>query len=218
MSEADISDADFDESLIAAAFRLAAVQGWRKVSVAAAAGDAGLPLDRTRERFSGRQALLLRFGRLADQAALAEAPSEGTVRDQLFDLIMRRIDYLQIHRAGVLSLLHALPAHPDTALLLGCATRRSMAWMLSAAGVSTGGIVGHLRVSALLGVWIWTLRAWERDEDLDLPATMAALDTALARVEGLASRLHRPGSGRKVAATPEPEADEPFSPHAEPAG
>ena len=35
----------------------------------------------------------------------------------------------------------------------------------------------------LIAVWLWTLRAWERDESADLSATMAALDTALGRAE-----------------------------------
>ncbi len=133
--DAAMDDAAFDNALIAAAFQLAAEQGWRRVSVVAAARAAGLPLARARERFPGRSAILLRFGRLADQAALAEAPSEGPVRDRLFDLLMRRIDALQTHRAGVLALLRALPAEPPTALLLALATRRSMRWMLAAAGI-----------------------------------------------------------------------------------
>ena len=70
-----MDDAEFDSALIAAAFQMAAEQGWRRVSVAAAARAAGLPLARARARFPGRAAILLRFGRLADQAALAEAPS-----------------------------------------------------------------------------------------------------------------------------------------------
>ena len=116
---------------------MAAEQGWRSVSVAAAARAAGLPLARARERFPGRAAILLRFGRLADQAALAEAPSDGPARDRLFDLLMRRIDALQAHRAGVLALLRALPGEPPIALLLTLATRRSMRWMLEAAGIPT---------------------------------------------------------------------------------
>ncbi len=114
-----MDDAEFDRALIAAAFQVAAEQGWRRLSVAAAARAGGLPLPRARERFPGRAAILLRFGRLADQAALADAPSEGPIRDRLFDLLMRRIDALQSHRGGVLALLRALPSEPPFALLLG---------------------------------------------------------------------------------------------------
>ncbi len=105
----------------------------------------------------------MRFGRLVDQAALADATSEGPARDRLFDLLMRRIDALQSRRGGVLALLRALPSEPPFALLLGLATRRSMRWMLEAAGVSTAGVRGELRVRGLVAVWLWTVRAWRAD-------------------------------------------------------
>jgi AcrR family transcriptional regulator len=184
-----MSDTDFDSDLIAAAFRLAAEQGWPRVSVAAAARAAALPLDRARERFPGKFAVLLRFGRMADQAALKDSPGEGPVRDRLFDLLMRRFDALQAHRSGILALLRVLPADPATALLLTCATRRSMRWMLEAAGANASGLRGELRVRGLMAVWLWTLRAWERDETADLSSTMAALDNALRRAESAAQWL-----------------------------
>ena len=240
---------EFDRALVASAFALAGEQGWARLSVAEAARRAGLPLDRTRARFPGRLAVLARFGRMADQAALAEVstaaataatstpgtPAAGTpapgvsapgvqapetaplgtppvgmpgteaagtgmsgsggagrdepVRDQLFSLLMRRIDVLAAHRAGVLALLRAAPADPPLALWLGCATRRSMRWMLEAAGVGTRGLRGELRVKGLVAVWLWTVRAWQADESADLAHTMAALDSALGRVERMAGWL-----------------------------
>ena len=194
-----MSDTDFDSALIASFFRLAVEHGWAGTSVAEAARAAALPLAEARTRFPGRASVLRQFGRMADCAALAETPTEGTVRDKLFDLLMRRIDVLQAHRAGVIALLRALPSEPPTALLLACATRRSMRWMLQAAGVSTAGLRGELRVRGLIAVWVWTLRAWERDDSADLSGTMAALDAALRRAEQFAGWLG--GRGAATAAS-----------------
>ena len=204
LHDVQMDDAEFDRALIAAAFQVAADKGWRSVSVGAAGRAAGLPLARARERFPGRAAVLVRFGRLADQAALAEAPGDGPPRDRLFDLLMRRIDMLQSHRAGVLALLRALPSEPTTAVLLTRATRRSMRWMLDAAGVPTRGINGELRVRGLLAVWLWTIRAWRSDETEDLSTTMAALDAALRRAEQAADWL-----GWRAAPAPQPAEDTP---------
>jgi hypothetical protein len=204
----DMDDAAFDRALISAAFRLAAENGWRSVSAAAAARAASLPASRARVRFPSRVAILLRFGRLADQAALAEVPASGSARDRLFDLLMRRIDTLQAHRGGVLALLDALPAEPPIALLLALATRRSMRWMLEAAGITTAGIRGELRVKGLVAVWLWAIRAWRRDESQDLAATMAALDSALRRAEWAAERL----GWRAPPAEPTPGGAEPPEP------
>ena len=208
-----MDDDAFDRALIAAAFTQAAEQGWRHVTVVGAAREAGLPLPRARARVPGRAALLLRFGRIADQAALAELPGEGSVRDQLFDLIMRRIDVLQAHRGGVLALLQALPREPRTAVLLACATKRSLRWLAQSAGVDMTGLRGELKLRGLLAVWVWTLRAWERDENADLSATMAALDAALNRAEQAARWLH--GRPRAEPQTqPAPPAEPPPPPPA----
>lgn len=209
-----MSDAEFDKALVGAAFALAGRSGWDAVSVAEAARSAGLDLVRARERFPGRAAILLRFGRLADQAALAQVPSEGSIRDRLFYLLMQRIDVMQEHRAGVLALLRRLPCHPATALLLDCATRRSMGWLLGAAGVSTAGLRGELRLRGLCGVWLWAMRAWQRDETEDMSTTMSAVDTALQRAGRLAAWL---GDAARPAAEPAPAPEpEPPVPEAPP--
>lgn len=212
--DAGMDDAEFDRALIAAAFQIAAEKGWRTVSVASAARAGGLALPRARARFPSRAAILLRFGRLADQAALADVPSDGSVRDRLFDLVMRRIDALQAHRAGVLALLRTLPADLPTALLLTVATQRGMRWLLEAAGVQSTGPRGELRVRGLLAVWLWTVRAWRNDDSEDLAATMVALDEALRRAERAAEWL----GWRPRHAAPPPEEPPPAeAPPAEPA-
>ncbi len=204
-----MDDADFDRALITAAFALAAEHGWGRVSVVEAAQRAGVPLDRARVRFPSRGTILMRFGVQADQAALATV-SGDTPRDRLFDVLMRRLDALQAHRAGVLALLRALPCRPGLALLLEVATRRSMRWMLEAAGIPAHGRLGDVRTRALVGMWLYVLRAWRADASDDLAATMAALDRALdfaARVESwLPAGLRTPGAApAEPAATPTPE-------------
>jgi ubiquinone biosynthesis protein COQ9 len=192
----------FDKALVAAAFELAAARGWTHVSVAEAARAAGLPLAEARLRFPGRTAILLRFGRMADAAALAgtDGMPDGTTRDRLFDLVMRRLDVFQAHRSGVIALFKALPADPLTAALLWGATLRSMAWLLDGAGVSPTGLDRTVRAHGLAVVWLAVIRAWTDDESEDLSATMAALDRALDRAEQMSGWI----GGRRGAAEPGP--------------
>lgn len=193
-----MTDSEFDGALITEAFRIAAEAGWRVVTVADAARAAGLALARARERFPAKASILLRFGRLADQAALTDAMTDGSVRDRLFDLLMRRFDALQAQRDGIKALLRTLPTDPATALMLACATGASMRWMLQAAGVGATGARGQARVNGLVAVWLWGMRAWEQDVTEDLSATMAAVDKALERAEQVASWL----SGTRPAPPP----------------
>lgn len=176
-------DHDPDAALVFACFAQIAARGWMRLSIPQAARDAGIPLDAARRRLPGRSTLLMQFGALADAHTLKDAPAEGEPRDRLFDLTMRRIDFLQSHRAGVIALLQAVPFDPLAATLLGGATLRSMVWLLAAAGIEATGARGGLRVAGMLGVWGWTVRAWQRDTSDDLVATMAVLDDALLRAE-----------------------------------
>lgn len=178
----------FDAAVVAAVFMQAGLIGWRDTSLVESCREAGLDLPRVRMRFPGKTAVLLRFGVMADQAALAATPSTGIPRDRLFDAIMARFDQLQAHRDGILALTEALRFDPGTTFLLYGATLRSMKWMLDAAGIPSQGLTGQLRIHGLLAVWAYALRAWERDQGSDLPATMAAVDRALDRAlqaEGL---------------------------------
>lgn len=173
--------ASFDHALIAAAFALIAETGWRRLSAADAARRGGLDLAEARQRFPSRLSILLRFGSLADQAALTGALVTGPVRDRLFDIVMRRIDALQTHRSGVIALLRELPQDPLTLLALAGPSARSAAWMLEGAGIPATGLRGGLRTPGMMALWLATVRAWQSDDSEDLSATMAALDNALNR-------------------------------------
>jgi ubiquinone biosynthesis protein COQ9 len=197
-----MSGPDFDQALITAAFQRAADVGWTRLTIVDAARAAGLSLAEARVRFPGKLALLRRFGTMLDEAALAAAPADGPPRDRLFDLIMSRFDAMKPHRAGLRALLRHLPGDPALVVGLGCATRRSMRWMLQAAGISTSGVRGELRVRGMVAVWLWALRAFEQDATDDLAPTMAALDTALTRVHAAGAWL----AGERKSA--EPDADE----------
>jgi hypothetical protein len=211
MADDELDDDGFDRALIGAWFALVADSGRRFPTVAAAAHEAELSLARARWRFPARASVLMRFGRLADQAALTGVMTDAAVRDRLFDVVMRRIDQLQAHRAGVIATLRMLPANPPLALLLAAATERSMRWMLDACGVRTGGLTGGWRAHGMVAVWLYTVRAWERDESADLSATMAALDRALKQAERASAWLARPGRFRGGPDGSEPPAapDEP---------
>ena len=191
-----MTDEEFDRAMIAGSFAAIAREGWHGWSLAGVASEHGLDAARARARFATPASVLRGLGILADQAALGEPATEsGAVTERLFDLMMRRIDVLQTHRAGVLALLSALPTDPGAALLLASESLNSMRWLLEAAGLPAHGMAGALRAQGLLGVWLWTMRAWRTDDSADLSATMAALDTTLARASTMAGWL--PGGKRE---------------------
>jgi len=182
--------ADVPTRLIETAMTLAAERGWRDLTLRDIAEAAGVGLAEAHAVYPSRQALLSAFARRIDGTVLAkEEPgaAEGSARDRLFDVLMRRFDALAPYKAGLANVL-ADQARDPLAVACGfCLLRRSMACMLEAANLSAAGLRGALRIKGLSAVYLTTLRVWLRDESEDHAATMAALDRGLARLDRAAA-------------------------------
>lgn len=167
-----------------AALKLAKKQGWRKVTLADIAKEAGLSLSALHRRFSSKTAILTAFARTVDDEVLkkVKAPDMDTpARDRIFDVLMTRFDVLEPHKKA-LKRIYAdscctLPG-PGTARLV-CASMESQRWMLNAAGIPTGGSKGCARVSGMMCLYARVAPVWLKDDDPDKAKTMAVLDREL---------------------------------------
>ncbi len=183
--------ADVDDKIIDTALALAARDGWRATTLAAIAVEAGVGAAALYDRFPDKTAIVAGVMRRIDRTMLASGDGEaadGSPRDRLFDVIMRRFEALQAERAGIAALASAGIDPVGAPTLLG-AWSRSLAWMLEAAGVDASGLAGRLRIAGLAVVYARTFRVWVADDSADLGKTMAALDRLLAQAERWAQAL-----------------------------
>jgi AcrR family transcriptional regulator len=175
--------------IIEAALALARTHGWRTVTLAAIARESGQSLDKLVAEFPSKPAILAAFNRRID-AEMVKGPVEdgSSVKDRLFELIMRRLDALSPHRDAVRAILRDTVGVDPVASLMGlCSLHRSMALALEAAGVSASGPLGRLRANALAAIYLRALRLWLRDADGSADRVMADLDKSLTRAERLAT-------------------------------
>lgn len=185
-------EAPVEDRVVDAALRLAGERGWSGIALADIAAAAGLSLVEIHALFPGKGAILDTFVRRIDRATLTGvevSASEGSVRDRLFDIVMRRLDALGPYRPAIAAIVGDLPRDPLATLCGGAGLLRSVAWMAGAAGVDTTGLLGPLRVQALAAVYAYVLRIWLGDESADKSKTMAALDRALKQAEMVARSL-----------------------------
>ncbi len=175
---------DAKPRVVAAALKLAAAKGWRRISLGEIAAEARLSLAQLHALYRGKPMILAACVRHFDQAAL-NGPKPGAKdkkRDVLFDVLMRRFDALQPHRQAVAAMLR--DSIGDPAALLGFKRLLvSMGWMLEAAGVSSAGLAGKARRKILALVYISVLLVFLSDKSEDLAKTMAALDRRLTLVQ-----------------------------------
>ena len=190
------------DRVIDAALALAAATGWRQLGLDQIAAEAGLTLAELRSVFPSKAAILTGFVRRTDERVLAggkagDEDGDGTARDRLFDVLMRRFDVLQPDRSAVRAIIRDSLCDPLAVLCQGPMLLCSMASMLEAAGLSSAGPIGALRTKGLALVYLIALRAWLKDDSADLAKTMAALDRGLRQAEKMAAFLN---SGRTARA------------------
>ena len=156
--------------------------GWRKASAEDVVARAGLAVDEARRVGGDRIDALAAFqDRIAAEAAAGAAEAVGSVRDRLFDGLMRGFDAMQAHPPAVLAIWKS--RDPGVALLLGSRAGLHVRRLAQAAGIEVGGVRGRLRVAALGGLCLQAARGWVADESADMSATMAELDRLLERAE-----------------------------------
>lgn len=202
----DAATPDRKDAALDAFLGLVAGKGYGGVALRDVAAAAGLGLAELYGLFRDKPSLVAAFLARVDRTVLAGTASaldpEETVRDRLFDVMMRRYDALQPYRAAVASVHRAARRDPLLALALAPALRRSMAAMLEAAAVPADGLPGAVRQVGLLAVHDAVTRVFEADDSADLSKTMAALDGRLKRAEIWAQRLDKVTQRRPDTAPP----------------
>lgn len=173
------------QKAVTAALALAGEKPWEKVTLAEISKKAKLSFADLHEMFADKTDILAAYGRVIDQRVLenAEANQGESCRDSLFDLMMERFDVLNENREAVCSILRSHLADPKQTVIGLPHLAQSMSWMLEAAGMSTSGLSGAVRVAGLTGIYVMALRVWKEDDSEDLSKTMAALDRYLSRAE-----------------------------------
>ncbi len=177
-----------------ALLHLVETQGWIDLSFAEIAEQAGVPIAEAHRIYSGKTAVLLGITRSIDEHilnSLESDPLEGSAKDQLFDLVMRRFDALKSNRNAYRRLMRQLPTTPSAFAALLCQLRRSLSLSLETAGISASGLKGALRLKGLLAVYVAGLRVFANDESEDLSKTMAEIDKRLGQAEKISEMLQR---------------------------
>lgn len=187
-----VKKAEIPSHIVDCALDLAAERGWARTSLGEIAGAAGISLVDLHRHYRSKGAILEAFFDRVDGDMLAAVEPEletESARDRLFDVIMGRFDAMKSHKDGVRAIVRACACDPCLGLWACCRTRRSLSWILEAAGLESAGLRGRLRVNGLGFAYLPTLRVWLDDDSEDMARTMAALDRHLGRLDDLVATL-----------------------------
>lgn len=195
-------DASVRRDLARAALAAAGAGAWRSLTLLDLARAAGRPISDFYGASLGEAVDCVEeaFDR-AISDNLESLDASQSVRDRLFDLIMKRFEAMEAHRAAIVSM--EAGAERDPILLTAQHQRhvRCARWVLALAGLEADGMTGNARAQGL-GVIIGQARsAWRGDDAGDFTKTMASLDKNLRRAEEMFGRW------AGFEAKPKPEAE-----------
>jgi AcrR family transcriptional regulator len=163
---------------------LLAEKSLERIGLAEIAKRADVSLADLRDQFGSTLAILAAQMKATDRAVLAAGDADMAgepPRERLFDVLMRRLEVLEPHKAAVRSLTRSASRNPPLALALNGLAVRSQQCMLTAADIDAAGPRGMVRAQGLAVLFASVLRTWVDDDDPGHARTMAALDRALAR-------------------------------------
>lgn len=180
------------ERLIDALMTLAAQKPWAEISLHDVAAQAGMSLTEFRETFPSKGAVLAGFARRLDRIVLDATNDDlagESVKDRLFDVLMRRFDAMKPYKAALRSINDWALRDPLSLTELNRMTTNSLRFMLEAAGQNSEGPLGTLKLQGLALSWIHVFHIWLGDDSEDSAKTMAALDKELERGASLVERV-----------------------------
>ncbi len=180
------------DQAIEAALELAASHEWSLVTFEQIIEKAGISIDDAREYFDDKSDILVAYGRKIDRAMVENVGALDTTashRELIFDVLMERFDIVNENRAAVVSIVNSFKSDPKQAVLSLPHLGRSMSRVLELCEISTEGLIGCARVTAVIGIYLVALKTWIDDESPDMAKTMATLDKALDKAEMLYNAL-----------------------------
>ncbi|MBS0272519.1 MAG: hypothetical protein JSR85_07735 [Proteobacteria bacterium] len=180
------------EKAFKACLKIIETEGWKAFSFAKASEVSGISLHVFHKHFPmPSDVMVYLFQKLDTQVLKNHDLSQNcSPKDTLFDLFMERFEAAQRYKPILKRFWQDWIFSPQEAPSLTCQGYSSMTWMLEAAGLSSRGIPGFLRLQGLLGLYLLTLRTWLEDDSPDLGKTMVFLDNGLSKLEKAAHFLN----------------------------
>jgi AcrR family transcriptional regulator len=174
------------QAIVDALMDLASRRAWRDIEINDVAQAANVSLAEFRDLFPSKGAVLGALSRQIDRQVLegtTEDLASEPARERVFDVMMRRFDALAPYKEALRRIFRDLQYDPLSLAALNQVSLNSMRFMLAAAGISTEGPLGGLKLQGAVLVYSNTMRTWFEDDDPTLARTMARLDRELRRSE-----------------------------------
>ncbi len=110
---------------------------------------------------------------------------KSSSKDMIFEIIMARLDILNVHRKSILNLEKYFKSNPQDLIPVLPNFIESMILMLTIAGINVNGVKGIPKIKTLMILYLLILFTWKNDNSENLEKTMTTLDNYLSNIDRL---------------------------------
>lgn len=177
------------ETIIAeAALNIAALNGWKAVSVAAIKQSTELSMLDLYE-YSDQESILGAVDRWLDGACASEPVDETmSLRERLFDVSMLRFEAMENHRIGLLAMREHWKTRPIKRVAAAKRRAKTSKWIFACAGATAKESL-QFQTIGFSTILFRAEQAWEKETGSDFTRTMSQLDRDLRDVDTWKARL-----------------------------
>jgi hypothetical protein len=183
------------EKIITATLKLAETKPWSEITMENIANVAKIKPALLMKHVSSKLSILDAFNRQLDNQThqyFRHIPDQGSIRDQLFDILMARFDALQIHKPSLNQIFKmTVPFDP---IASACGLKSliiSMQSILELMGTNTHSPIGIIKAKVLSTIFFRSFLVWLKDDSIDMAMTMAKLNQDLTTIETLMNKYLR---------------------------
>ena len=182
-----------NENIISTTLKLAETIPWQEITIDSIALAEKIKPSTLLEIFPSKLSILDAFNHQLDteiRQEFASIEKLGSVRDQLFDILMARFDLLNRYKIAVkLIYKETVPFDPLASAYGLNSLIKSMKIVLNIAGIPTCTLLGFMKTKILSAIFMRSFIAWLGDDSTDMAKTMAILDSDLVKVENFSNAI-----------------------------
>ena len=108
---------------------------------------------------------------------------ESSTKDMLFEVLMARLDILNLFRGSVKNLIHYFISNPQTFLRLLPSFLERIILIASISNIKVDGLKGAAKIKLIFILYILIIYSWRNDETESLEKTMTTLDKYLTNFD-----------------------------------
>ena len=139
------------------------------------------------EIFKNKKDLLININRYFDYLLKSNASNieQSSEKDMLFEIIMVRLDILNIHRKAIKNLVKYFISHPQNFIFLIPSFFESIILFASISNINIEGVKGAAKIKGIFIIYFLSIMTWYYDESSSLEKTMTTLDKYLNQYENI---------------------------------